>query len=68
VAIVGGGPAGAACATLCAQAGLRTLVLEKAVFPRDKVCGDCVNPGCWPLFQQLGVARTLLASPPQSIS
>jgi flavin-dependent dehydrogenase len=42
--------------------------LEKAVFPRDKVCGDCVNPGCWPLFQQLGVARTLLASPHQSIS
>jgi flavin-dependent dehydrogenase len=63
VAIAGGGPAGAACATFCAEAGLRTLVLEKSVFPRDKVCGDCVNPGCWPVFEELGVAREVLASP-----
>lgn len=63
VVIAGGGPAGAACATLCAEAGLRTLVLEKSLFPRDKVCGDCVNPGCWPLFEQLGVARIILDSP-----
>jgi flavin-dependent dehydrogenase len=57
VAIAGGGPAGAACATLCAQAGLRTLVLEKSIFPRDKVCGDCVNPGCWPVFEQFAGAN-----------
>ena len=43
--------------TLCATAGLRTLILEKGIFPRDKVCGDCLNPGCWPVFEQLGVAR-----------
>jgi len=68
VAIAGGGPAGAACGILCAQAGLRTLVLEKALFPRDKVCGDCLNPGCWPVFRQLGVAQKLLASPHLPIS
>ena len=62
VAIAGGGPAGAACGILLAQAGLRVLVLEKAVFPRDKVCGDCLNPGCWPVFEQLGVAGELLAA------
>jgi len=68
VAIAGGGPAGAACATLCAAAGLRTLVLEKSAFPRDKVCGDCVNPGCWPIFEQLGVAPAVLAAPHIPIS
>ena len=44
VAIVGSGPAGASCAAFCAAAGLRTLVLERAIFPREKVCGDCLNP------------------------
>ena len=53
--IVGGGPAGASCATFCAQAGLRVLVLERAAFPREKVCGDCVNPECWPVFERLGL-------------
>ena len=44
VAIVGGGPAGAVCAAFCSGAGLRTLVLEREKFPREKVCGDCLNP------------------------
>jgi len=68
VAISGGGPAGAACATLCAEGGLRTLVLEKSVFPRDKVCGDCVNPGCWPVFERLGVAQAVLRAPHLPVS
>jgi geranylgeranyl reductase family protein len=63
VAIAGGGPAGAACATLCAKAGLRTVVVERSRFPRDKVCGDCVNPGCWPVLEELGVVRAVLDSP-----
>ncbi|MGA3170613.1 MAG: FAD-dependent monooxygenase [Chthoniobacteraceae bacterium] len=68
IAIAGGGPAGATCATLCAEAGLRTLVLEKSRFPRDKVCGDCLNPGCWPILQRLGVAQALLDSPHVPVS
>jgi len=63
VAIAGGGPGGAACATLCAEAGLRTVVIEKGRFPRDKVCGDCVNPGCWGVFERLGVVERVLAAP-----
>ena len=62
-AIIGGGPAGAACAALCAQSGMRVLVLEKNRFPRDKVCGDCLNPGCWPLLEELGLAHAVLALP-----
>jgi menaquinone-9 beta-reductase len=55
VIIAGGGPAGAACASFCAKLGLRILVLEREKFPREKVCGDCLNPGCWPVLERLGV-------------
>lgn len=63
VAIVGGGPAGASCAACCARAGLRTLVLEREKFPREKVCGDCVNPAAWPVLRRLGVAERVLELP-----
>ena len=57
VAIVGGGPAGSSCAAFCALAGLRTLVLERENFPREKVCGDCLNPSCWSVLERLGVRQ-----------
>jgi geranylgeranyl reductase family protein len=63
VAIVGSGPAGATCAAFCAAAGLRTLVIERAKFPREKVCGDCLNPSCWPVLERLGVAGAVRAAP-----
>lgn len=63
VAIVGGGPAGATCAAFCARAGLRTLLLEREKFPREKVCGDCVNPGAWSVLQRLGVAAEIRKLP-----
>ena len=57
VAIVGGGPAGSSCAAFCALAGLRALVIEREKFPREKVCGDCLNPSCWAVLEHLGVAQ-----------
>jgi geranylgeranyl reductase family protein len=44
VLIVGGGPAGSSCAWRLAQAGLDVLVLDRARFPRDKVCAGWVTP------------------------
>jgi geranylgeranyl reductase family protein len=44
VIVVGAGPAGAATAFHLAQAGVDVLVLEKASFPRDKICGDGLTP------------------------
>src|SRR2546428_1765225 len=63
VAIVGGGPAGSSCAAFCALAGLRTLVLERENFPREKVCGDCLNPSCWPVLRRLSLAERVRALP-----
>ena len=45
VVIAGAGPAGAIAATVLARAGVRVLVLDRARFPRDKLCGDTLNPG-----------------------
>ena len=59
VAIVGGGPTGSTCAAFCAAAGLRTVLIEREKFPREKVCGDCINPACLPIFQRLGIATDL---------
>jgi geranylgeranyl reductase family protein len=44
VIVVGAGPAGSTTAFYLAQSGLTTLVLEKARFPREKVCGDGLTP------------------------
>ena len=68
VAIVGGGPAGATCAAFCAAAGLKTLLLEREKFPREKVCGDCINPACWPVLERLKVGREILGSPHGALS
>lgn len=42
--VVGGGPAGSTCAWKLSEAGLDALVLDKAVFPRDKPCAGWVTP------------------------
>jgi geranylgeranyl reductase family protein len=63
VAIVGGGPAGSSCAAFCALAGLQTLVLERERFPREKVCGDCLNPSSWPVLERLALTRRVLDLP-----
>jgi flavin-dependent dehydrogenase len=44
VLIVGGGPAGSACAWRLRQHGLNALILDKAVFPRQKPCAGWVTP------------------------
>jgi flavin-dependent dehydrogenase len=61
--VIGAGPAGSACAIECVRAGWRVLVLDRAKFPRDKVCGDCINPIAWPVLEQLGVADAVRAAP-----
>lgn len=59
VLIVGAGPAGAALALHLARAGRDVLILERSHFPRDKPCGDCVNPGGVSELERLQVAGRL---------
>jgi geranylgeranyl reductase family protein len=42
--IIGGGPAGSSCAWKLVEAGLDVVVMDRAVFPRDKVCAGWITP------------------------
>jgi len=48
--IVGGGPAGSTCARLLRLAGWQVRVMDRARFPRDKVCAGWVTPGVFRLL------------------
>jgi len=56
--VVGGGPAGAAAAARLAAGGFATVVVDRATFPRDKVCGDFVGPAALAELADLGVTGT----------
>ncbi|GAB2451517.1 geranylgeranyl reductase family protein [Xylanimonas ulmi] len=55
VIVVGAGPAGSSTAHWCACAGLDVLLLEKAAFPRDKICGDGLTPRAVAELVRMGV-------------
>src|SRR5450631_2586824 len=53
--VIGGGPAGASAAILLAKAGWRVILAEQQVYPRQKVCGECLTPASFALLDELGV-------------
>jgi geranylgeranyl reductase family protein len=53
--VVGAGPAGASAALTARARGLDVLVVDKAVFPRDKTCGDGLTASALRLLERLGV-------------
>lgn len=55
VAVVGGGPAGAAAAIALARNGRDVVLVDKATFPRDKICGDGLTAGALRLLEGLGL-------------
>ncbi len=55
VAVVGAGPAGSAAAITLRRLGLRVTLIDKAVFPRDKCCGDGLTTAALRRAEQLGL-------------
>ena len=56
VIVVGAGPSGATTAFYLAQSGLDVLLLEKARFPREKVCGDGLTPRAVKALVGMGIS------------
>ena len=59
VLVVGAGPAGSIAALVLARAGVRVRLIDRAAFPRDKLCGDTLNPGALSMLDRLGIGATL---------
>ena len=55
VLVVGAGPAGSTAAYHLARHGLEVLVVDKAAFPREKVCGDGLTPRAVVALRRLGI-------------
>ncbi|NOY89001.1 MAG: geranylgeranyl reductase family protein [FCB group bacterium] len=57
VVIVGAGPAGAMAAISLAKEGHRVLLVDRAVFPRDKVCGDSIIDTAGAYIEKIGLSE-----------
>ena len=68
VLIIGAGPAGASAAIALARKGYEVALIDKQPFPREKLCGDFVNPINWPVFENLSVAERVLAQPHSEVT
>ncbi len=60
VLVVGAGPAGALAAWRLASAGARVTIVDRDAFPRDKLCGDTLNPGAVAFLESLGIQQSPL--------
>ncbi len=54
IAIIGAGPSGSACALALRNSGLSVVIVDKEIFPRDKVCGDAVPGMAFKAMDHLG--------------
>jgi len=68
VIVVGAGPAGAATAILLAERGLAVTVLDRARFPRPKLCGEYVSPEALRILDRLGALKALDAASAQHLA
>lgn len=63
VIIIGAGPAGAAAGIVAARGGARVTVVDRARFPRSKICGDAVSNVAAELIAELGAGARFERAP-----
>lgn len=68
IIVVGGGPAGAATAWALAREGVDVLVLDRAKFPRDKICGEYLSPQASRILSDMGVLDEIERSNPAHLA
>src|SRR5471032_2304036 len=68
VIVVGGGTAGSVMAWGLAKRGVKVAIVERATFPREKVCGDFVEPAGLRILEEMGCRRVLEESDPLPIT
>lgn len=59
VIIIGAGPGGCAAARTLASAGFSVGLFDKAIFPRDKICGDALIPDAHQALKKLGLMERI---------
>lgn len=59
VVVAGGGPAGSTMAWALARRGIAVALVERANFPREKVCGDFVEPAGLRIIDRMGASGAL---------
>jgi geranylgeranyl reductase family protein len=68
VIVVGAGPGGSAAAISLVRCGWRVLLVDKASFPRDKVCGDMISPRSQRALSALGCSSVLQSTAPSRVN
>jgi geranylgeranyl reductase family protein len=68
VVIIGAGPAGSSAAIALAREGYSVALVDKEQFPREKLCGDFLNPINWPMLRELGVEQEILSRPHEKVT
>lgn len=63
VIVVGAGPAGSSATAYLSKAGKKVLLLDKAHFPRDKVCGDALSGKTIKILRELGLEDEMAKQP-----